>query len=582
MPISIKKDVKPWYGFGSRFSLRKTAIYTPLGGETIYFGGKGGSYLNAVRPGIAEKNWKEFHSDANFSAFDFERDVARSISLKFDLDPGLIPTFDELWTFARNAREYEKAMTDVGAFHKDLQDAYRLAARLAAGENPTETTFSRVEETSEEKLVIFSDFHMTALRTVPDYFADFNYRLYLEVLDYYAANDFCLVENGDVEDCLMYVPDLDEAKARSKAAVKSAGIGELAYPIRLNDPAWDEFMELRYAKRRDSQDRIIGEFDDYYDAIRNKFIDNNRNGKLRYIRLTGNHDTYLNQKRERELRERIETELGVSVVDVLRIRRDGQIRYVVTHGHQFDEACMQHGTIPFAKSLGEIYTECVGWCNQGGDRVWREDDTKRWCIGGKYENALAWAHPGTYSGDSKGALLLGNIENIKLDSKNFIEELLKRQVAWEYFENTDGINDHLAGFNDKADAFNAFALEVWTGDEMYKLRHLDEVSLVEGYEAEFNALETGQPIPKLIVGHSHEPRQNSVHSKGGTVHAVNYYLNSGSAGRYQNLIWCVEIEGLEDRIVSWSKIDGQLTKITWDSNHGVLEHESKVVVSGTE
>ena len=108
MPISVKKDVKPCYGFGSRFSLSKTPIYTPLGGETIYFGDNGGSYLNDVRPTIVERNWKQFHSDANFYAFDFERDVARSISLKFDLDATLIAAFDELWAFARNAREYEK------------------------------------------------------------------------------------------------------------------------------------------------------------------------------------------------------------------------------------------------------------------------------------------------------------------------------------------------------------------------------------------------------------------------------------------------------------------------------------------
>ena len=578
MPISIKKDVKPWYGFGSRFSLSKTPIYTPLGGSTIYFGDNGGSYLNAVRPSIAEKNWKQFHADANFSAFDFERDVARSISRKFDLDSSRVAAFDELWTFARNAREYEKKKMEDGTIEKGLEDAYNLVARLAAGQNTSEKTFSRIQETTEEKLVIFSDFHMTALGAIPDYFADFNRGLYLEVLDYYAGKDFCLVENGDLEDCLLYVPTLEEAKARTKAAPKPVGIGELAYPIRLNEPAWDDFMELRYAKRQDSLELIIDEFQDYYNAIRTKFIAKNKNGKLKYVRLTGNHDTYLDQDRERDLRDRIQQELGVSVFDVLRIKRNGQISYVVTHGHQFDEACMQHGSIPFAKSLGEVYSECVGWCNQGGDRVWREDDSKRWYIGSKYENTLAWAHPGNYSGDSKGDLLLGNIEQIKKDSKNFIEELLGRQVGWEYFENTDGVNDHLSGFNDKADAFNAFALEVWTGDEMYKLRHLDEVSLVQEYEKEFNALETGRPIPKLIVGHSHEPRQNAVYSKGGSTHAVNFYLNSGAAGRYQNLIWCVEIEGGEDRIVSWSKIDGQLTKITWHSNKGVLEHESKVAV----
>lgn len=570
MPISIKRDVKPWYGFGSSFSLGKTPVYVPLGaGQTIYIGDVGGSYLNAVRPAIAQKNWNEFHSNANFSLPDFERDVARSLSLRFDLDPSRVPAFDELWTFVRNAREYEKKKKADGTIEEDLGDAYDLIVRVATGKNPNENTFSRVDDTFEEKLVIFSDFHMTAFgsSSVPDYYADFNHDLYMEVLDYYAEQDYCLVENGDLEDCLLYIPDLDEAKARTKAAPKAFGIGELAFPISLSNSTWNDFMELRYAKRRDMQQKIFDKFSAYYDKIRTKFVARNTGLRLRYVRLTGNHDTYLSQGEERVLRDRIQQELGVNVLDVLRIRRDGQIKYVVTHGHQFDESCMQHGAIPFASSLGEIYSECVGWCNQGSDRVWREDGTKRWYIGTKFENALAWADPRPYSHDAAGDLLLGNVENIKADSKAFMETLLGKQVAWEYFENSDG--------------FDAFALECWTGDETYKLRHMDEVKLCKRYQAKFNALGTGQPIPTLVVGHTHEPRQNAVYSEGANVHTVNCYMNSGSAGRFENLIWCVEIVGSVDRVVSWSRINGQLTKITWKSNKGVLEHDSKVVVSGT-
>ena len=55
---------------------------------------------------------------------------------------------------------------------------------------------------------------------------------------------------------------------------------------------------------------------------------------------------------------------------------------------------------------------------------------------------------------------------------------------------------------------------------------------------------------------------------------MDWYLNSGSAGRYENLIWGIEIQGLTDRIVSWSKIDGELTRIYWKSNHGVLQHDT--------
>jgi len=169
-----------------------------------------------VRPAIADRNWHQFHSDKNFFAPDFERDVARSISLKFDLEEGRVAGFNELWTFVRNSREYEKQKKKDGTIERNLDDAYQLAARLAAGQNPTERTFCRVNEITEERIVIFSDFHMTAFgSSVPDYF-EFNYPLYLDVLDYYAGLDYCLVENGDVEDCLLYLVDEEEAKARTR------------------------------------------------------------------------------------------------------------------------------------------------------------------------------------------------------------------------------------------------------------------------------------------------------------------------------------------------------------------------------
>lgn len=60
---------------------------------------------------------------------------------------------------------------------------------------------------------------------------------------------------------------------------------------------------------------------------------------------------------------------------------------------------------------------------------------------------------------------------------------------------------------------------------------------------------------------------------------IEFYINSGAAGRFENLIWCVEIEGGVERMLSWSDINGRLTRITWKSSHGLLEHESKIAVS---
>jgi len=48
--------------------------------------------------------------------------------------------------------------------------------------------------------------------------------------------------------------------------------------------------------------------------------------------------------------------------------------------------------------------------------------------------------------------------------------------------------------------------------------------LCERYLAEFTGLNTGKPIPKLVVGHSHEPRQNAGYLEGGLYKVRDYYL----------------------------------------------------------
>ena len=39
-------------------------------------------------------------------------------------------------------------------------------------------------------------------------------------------------------------------------------------------------------------------------------------------------------------------------------------------------------------------------------------------------------------------------------------------------------------------------------------------------------------------------------------------------------MWCVEIEGTEHRICSWSRVDGKLKKITWRSDGHRLVHDA--------
>ncbi|HWB87116.1 MAG TPA: hypothetical protein VG675_23435 [Bryobacteraceae bacterium] len=583
MPISVKKDIKPHFGFGDNFALGDTPVFIPLDKPPVRYRDAGGSYLGYMKPVIAQYHWDQFYR--SWGVGHIQRDAAKAVSRKFDLPSGLEAAFDELWDFVKQARKFECDKKSDGTISGDLKTAYHLAAQLAKGDSTVkDKTFGRAVQRTDTKFVIFSDFHMTAFdSTLPNYYFDVfhNDQLYLQVLDYYLNTEdgFCLVENGDVEDCLLYVPSLSEAQSRRAAAPPKGGDPEqnpIDYPV-MNGADWDDFLQRRYLKRLDSQNNIFNRFPEYYRTVK-KFMD-----KKKYIRLAGNHDSYLDEDHERDLRDNLKKLHGIDVFDALQIKPGGgAIKYLVLHGHQFDGACMQHGQIPFAKSCGEIYTECLSWANQGADRVWTESDTKLWYNHGSFANLLATEKPSNYVNKShchdvvpSGAfdLIFDSVEDVKKDSRSFIETLLGAQIGWEYFENCQGESAD----GGKTDGFNAFTLEVWTGEEMYKLKHMNEVDLCDGYAGEFDE---GSEIPTLIVGHTHEPRHEAMYkdSKSGQLQSRKFYMNSGSAGRYENLIWGIEIEGDSAKVISYSNINGTLTKIEWKPQGARLEHANVIPI----
>src|SRR5262249_38150992 len=156
------------------------------------------------------------HASNQWTIINAERDIAKAISKKFDMDASLNEAFNDLWVFMSDARTYEGSQD--ATIKSDLQDSYRFAAMLAAGKTVDKQTFRRSVTRTDSKFVIFSDFHMTAFKKLPNYFNDFNYQLYLDVLPYYADEDYTLVENGDVEDCVLFEPDNDGAHDRLKSA----------------------------------------------------------------------------------------------------------------------------------------------------------------------------------------------------------------------------------------------------------------------------------------------------------------------------------------------------------------------------
>ena len=84
---------------------------------------------------------------------------------------------------------------------------------------------------------------------------------------------------------------------------------------------------------------------------------------------------------------------------------------------------------------------------------------------------------------------------------------------------------------------------------MVQFRVFDEVFINEQLESTFES----KP-PYLVLGHSHEPRHrawNPAKSK-----QADRYLNTGSAGRFGNLIWCLEIVDGVPQVVAWHRPGG--------------------------
>lgn len=602
MPISVRNDVAGHFGVpNSDFSLKQ---------DTDNF--SSGSYLGRIRDPIAERNIRRLLDDAGITwgilapvlttipalvplvaltvAFPtptnitllattaagspaavaaitawadqknlqkrLVREMARNFGLRTQSD---VDMFDDYWHMIFDGRKFAKDQKTL--IDADLSEAYVMLARVAAAEtsirvpgtvgadeDPTPVTWKRIADVDQhENYVIFSDHHFTNVGGTAsrlNFAKTDNLDLYLSVLDHYAdAEDWCLVENGDVEECVIFEPDAADAAIRKATrqdmpVVLDGDEGEI----------WQPFLDQRYAKRREALADVFSGFSAYYDKIRTRFLGDNP----RYVRLTGNHDTYSETRHEDTLLQMINDQLpGVEINDILRIRRNGQVTHVVMHGHQFDRVSIQHGPVKFALSCGETFSEATAWTNEGPDRYWDRADANGWIHGNSFRNHLAREEPiGGLPVDSAILALAGIFFNaagasidVRQDTKKLVESMMRHEIGWEYYDNRD--------------AFNALALEVLTGDEAFKFRHLNEIDLVEIYATAYDALSAGWDIPKVVLGHTHEPRQGSV---AGTIAPVPYYLNSGSAGRFRNLIWCVEVTPSEDRIVSWSRVNSRLQR----------------------
>ncbi len=346
----------------------------------------------------------------------------------------------------------------------------------------------------------------------------------METLAAYADKGWTVVENGDVEELVIQDPDYDIAKKLGRTKFKD--IDGVRRPLRLeqlrrivSDPKLRAYYEMLAALSQDG----------------------------RYVKILGNHETDLHDREFADL-YRLAVP-GVEPVDHLLITAPGaqpdplpddHHGFLVTHGHQFDKAT----TPRYAGRVGEAFSESLAWAFEGADRrwIWR-DQVADWATGKLgFRNVLV-----TDDFELKRCKLLDGLGFASgfLNDPAGYEEMFGHNVAWEYFEHPPQ---------------DAIVKEVETGDEFFKYRHLDEVDVQARFVALCDDIEAKHPgatcRPTLVLGHSHEVRLQPGASEDDPLRPVGRYINSGAAGRFENLLWAVEIDAGKPRVVAWSRDRG--------------------------
>lgn len=455
--------------------------------------------------------------------------------------------FEELWGLTINARLVEAQVHD-----RAIDEVERLIGRLPAlvDRAPDRATlpnrpvsvldepgmeYVHVAET-DRPYAIFSDHHMLFDGHRQNYFeTQGNRDLYVEILNrFYAPAAYTLVENGDVEELIILEPKLNEIN----------NIGQWS---------WAAVKAYRDSKKEPQLRSIVRSNLSYYRAVTDGFAADGR-----YFKITGNHDRDMVST---EFAEIVSDELGTAfprACDVLLLRNAVGADYIICHGHQFDTAC----TPKFAMKGGESFSQSAAWAFQGPDRIWRTryDQMQDWLDGSKpVLNSLVsdipqgngWIEE-TFDDrkaqeywDAFGSAISN------LNTERGWETLYGKNIAWNYFENA-------------GDPQKCIKDEVKTGQRWFKFRHMNELRLANHMKQAF-----GDTIPWLALGHTHEPRMNAVqvHNVFPAIETeqIGFYLNSGSAGRFQNLIWGLEIVEGAPTLISWHRgEDGEPRRTLWE------------------
>ena len=452
----------------------------------------------------------------------------------------------------RNQKKLFKSLFDVQNTFKTVNawpstalvvsDAMSALRRVLAGEAIDRMGYRKVERRSDGPFVVFSDHHIVPPENRQKKVWLQNRDAYAKLIRHYASNGYTIVENGDVEDLVILEPKRTEAvylKVLAEHSKKKKGIDSkrlLSWFREYPNEMRDVLTATRSEWRQIQLDQI---FDDpgnkpYYDALAEVAAAN------RLVRVAGNHDYEMQSLQVREP--------WMVPVDILLIGDDND--YAVMHGHQFDQA-----TNPAVAPLyGEVISECLGVWFQGPDRSWSADSVRTILKGG-FPNRLA-TH-GDHASGAASLLMTALLTSRDANDEEWAmawESLFGHPIAWEY-----GANDWQAsvrgGFSRPRDLID----DAMLGHQFFKFRHLDEGEIVQN-------LATWDIETALVLGHSHEVRA----IEGGPGHCR--YYNSGAAGRFERLVWALEITGRREVVVvAWAiDTDGSCRRFRFDRKDAAL------------
>ena len=468
-----------------------------------------------------------------------DRLIAKACASRFSLRSSEFDAFNEWWKLNKAAMTFAAAAKDgdIDILEAEVRNAFTRLRDVLENNPRTEPGYRHVRRVpGKGGFVIFSDLHMGSAGSRQDFFhTSGNHDAYAEILSQYAEAGFTLVENGDVEELLIREPDASLADDELELLAK---VGD---QTKLSDDGWPALDELRRKHRLEELSRVIDHHASLYRQINSDFVERGR-----YVRLAGNHDQDNQDPRFLDRLQNVYPTLD-KVYDFLVIEpaESGGSAFIVCHGHHFDLGC----TPKYAARIGETHSESLGWTTQGADRVWRwdgHDGVQRWTTGDEpFANTLVTddadaidfqfgdavkagllAGLGSVVGGLVGLGALGGVAGLatalsdELSDPGFWESVFTHNIAWDYFKSSD--------------RGEAVLNEVMCGKRWFKFRHLDEIAMDAELERVFDA----KP-PCLVLGHSHEPRHRALNRT--TSKQLQNYMNSGAAGRFENLIWCVEI-----------------------------------------